>query len=420
MRCLICGTELNGCLCPRCGFDLSRCREQYPTLADDSTMPEAVWAVRAKRFEAFSVRQAPESLPAPVPQSAGRLAQTPAPEERPVHPISIPRTSRKVSIFFCAVICGLAALLILGGILLFPQRDREAGDTGAPLSPTQALPGTTQAAAQSTERAAAQSTEPIGPSGTEQEASPDLSPIDREGLKAALDESLSGLTSEWQVMVIDPWDDTTVSSSVNCKAEDWMTANRMTQVFIMGAVFQQAADGSMSLDEVMEDVKAMLGGDSAAADRLTEKLGGGDAAKGRETVKAFAWENGLKLGFNRPNSGTANKKNYATVQQTAELLNRICRGELVSGEASAQMLELLLSCANSEDIDVGLTGDGIRYGFIHDVEDGVCVNTMGVVQLKNRSFVISAISYKPITTDGAKEKITELISKTVSFFSDAE
>lgn len=37
MHCMICGTELNGCLCPHCGYDHSRNREQYPTLWDDGT-----------------------------------------------------------------------------------------------------------------------------------------------------------------------------------------------------------------------------------------------------------------------------------------------------------------------------------------------------------------------------------------------
>lgn len=35
MHCLICGTELNTCVCPRCSFDQSLCRELYPTLDVD-------------------------------------------------------------------------------------------------------------------------------------------------------------------------------------------------------------------------------------------------------------------------------------------------------------------------------------------------------------------------------------------------
>ena len=257
---------------------------------------------------------------------------------------------------------------------------------------------------------------PITPTDTAPITPVELNAIDREGLKNDLNESLRRLTSEWQVMVIDPWDDTKVSSSINCKVDDWMTANRMTPVFIMGTVFQQAADGTMTLDEVMEDVKAMLGGDTYAADRLTDKIGSGDAAKGREMVKEFTKNNGLQLGFNRANTGTANKKNYVTAQKCAELLSLICKGELVSKEASAQMLELLLTCANSGDIDTGVTGDGVRSGFIHDVEDKTCVCTMGIVQTKDRYFVISVVCNKPVTTDGAKKQVKELITLTQPYF----
>ena len=34
MYCLICGAKTMGCRCQACGFDLSRCRERYPTLED--------------------------------------------------------------------------------------------------------------------------------------------------------------------------------------------------------------------------------------------------------------------------------------------------------------------------------------------------------------------------------------------------
>ena len=258
--------------------------------------------------------------------------------------------------------------------------------------------------------------EPVPSESTEPVTPVNLDPIDRAGLEAALKDSLSGLTSEWQVMVIDPWDDTKVSATIQCKADAWMTANRMTPVFIMGAVFQQVADDTLTLDAVLEDVKAMLGGDTYAADRLTETLGGGDAAKGRDTVKTFATNNGLQLGFNRPNTGTANKKNYVTAQKCAEFLSLICKGELVSKEASAQMLELLLTCANSEDIDTGVTGDGVRCGFIHDVEEKTCICTMGVVKTNDRYFVISVVCNKPVTTDGAKKKVKELITLTQPYF----
>lgn len=248
----------------------------------------------------------------------------------------------------------------------------------------------------------------------------ELKDIDEVGLRSALSDSLRGLTSEWQVMVIDPAKDVRIGSAVNCGVDAWMTANRMTQVFVMGTVFQQAQDNTLVIDDVLDDLKAMINkNDTYAADRLTEKLGGGDAAKGREAVKAFAVANGVKLGYNRSLTGSSEKKNYVTAQQTALILNMICRGELVSEAASRQMLDILLTPAEGDpQIDHGITGDNVRVGFIDDVEENTCICTMGVVELANRSFVISVVCNKPVTTDGAKKKVTELISLVQPFFAE--
>ena len=325
--------------------------------------------------------------------------------------------TKKPDLFLGVTMCMLVLAAVLCIVILFVQKQSKNptpnGDTNSVVD-SNAPVNTGDPSLDS--NAPVDTDTPIVPSDTTPSIPVELEAIDQAGLKAALDESLRGLTSEWQVMVIDPWDDTKVGSSVNCKVDEWMTANRMTQVFIMGTVFQKAADGTLTLDEVMDDVKSMLSGDTYAADRLTETLGGGDAAKGRETVKAFAVDNGLQLGFNRPNTGTANKKNYVTAQKNAEILSLICKGQLVSKEASAQMLELLLTCGNSQDIAVEITGDGVRSGFIHDVEDKTCICSMGVVQLKDRCFVISVVCNKPVTTDGAKKKVVDLITLTQPFF----
>ena len=46
MKCLICGNELKSCICPRCGFDLSQCRESFPTLG---ALPPAGQALCTRR-----------------------------------------------------------------------------------------------------------------------------------------------------------------------------------------------------------------------------------------------------------------------------------------------------------------------------------------------------------------------------------
>lgn len=320
--------------------------------------------------------------------------------------------TKKPDIFLGATMCMLVLAVVLCIVILYYQKSKSSSETTEP-SKVETTEGT-QASGDTS------STRPSNdvPVTTEAVVTPvNLTPIDDSGLKAALDDSLRGLTSEWQVMVIDPAFDTKISSAVNCEVDDWMTANRMTQIFIMGTVFQQDAEGKLVLNDVLDDVKAMItANDSYAADRLTEKIGGGDAEKGREAVKEFAVANGVQLGFNRANSASEGKSNYVTAQQTAEILNLICSGKLVNESASAQMLDILLTPMENLEIQTDLPADQVRFGFIADVEDDICVCAMGVVKLPNRSFVISIVCNKPVTLDGAKKKLTELITLTAPYF----
>ena len=315
--------------------------------------------------------------------------------------------TKKPDIFLAITMGMLVLAAILCIVILIVQK----GDSGKSVKPAT---NTTEAMldSNSTGDSNVQTTE--ASVETQAPIPADLQTIDENGLKAALDDALDGLSSEWQVMVIDPLKGSQISSAVNCGVDDWMTANKMAQVFILGAAYQQVADGTLNESQILEDLRSMVSGDTEAADRLTQLLGGGDAAKGRETVKSFAVDNGVKLGFNRNLSGSASERNFVTAQQTAQILNLIAKGELVSREASGKMQELLLA-AGSPEIETGLS-DGSKGGFINDVEEGVCICSMGVVQVGNRSFVISVVCNKPVTTNGAKNKITEIITLTEGYF----
>ncbi|MBO4418513.1 MAG: serine hydrolase [Oscillospiraceae bacterium] len=321
----------------------------------------------------------------------------------------------KPDIFLGITMCMLVLAVVLCIVILFVQKNNSEKETTEPSQIT-----TTESPVPSGSNShTTENTEPA-PSTETPPVPVDLTTIDEAGLKAALDDSLRGLTSEWQVMVIDPALGTKVGSAVNCGVDNWMTANRMTQVFIMGTVFQQVQDGTLVLEDVIDDVKAMIiKNDLYAADRLTERVGGSDSSKGREAVKSFAVSNGVKLGFNRNLSGSSSQKNYVTAQQTAEILNLICSGKLVSAEASRQMLDILLTPPETElEIDPGLTGENLRYGFVTDIESNTCICAMGVVELPNRSFVISIVCNRPVTTEGAKKKLTELISLVQPYFAE--
>ena len=81
MRCTICGSKLNGCLCPGCGFDLSQDREQYPTLANDGRNPVAVWKTKNIRFrdsgQSAAARPDPAAANQAYPQAGYQQAYAP-------------------------------------------------------------------------------------------------------------------------------------------------------------------------------------------------------------------------------------------------------------------------------------------------------------------------------------------------------
>ena len=242
-------------------------------------------------------------------------------------------------------------------------------------------------------------------------------PLNEADLRAVLRDSLKGLKNDWQVVVMDPEFGTRVDVvRHSADADEWMKADGMVPVFVMGAVYQQLADGKLTEDQVKADLEAMIvRNDGAAADRLTALLGGGDAAQGMEAVKAFAEASGLKLGYNRTLAGSGEKPNYVTALQMTSILDKLCKGELVSKEASAEMLDLLFG-EKDDAIDPGIRTAGAKYGFVSYAEDKVCAAAMGVVRLPNRDYAGSVICNDPEDLAAAKEKVTELLGIVNSYF----
>ena len=76
MRCLICGSALQGCLCPRCGFDQSACAESWPTLAPLAGSPVSLRA-QQERWE----QRLREQAEAEVRAAAQRQAEAEAARE---------------------------------------------------------------------------------------------------------------------------------------------------------------------------------------------------------------------------------------------------------------------------------------------------------------------------------------------------
>lgn len=247
----------------------------------------------------------------------------------------------------------------------------------------------------------------------------DVKAIDETGLKAALEDNLEPLSSNWDVVILDPVVGTKVTASHQADPEAWMEVNRMLPVFIMGTAYQQVANGTMTEADIQADVEAMIvARDYAAADRLTAAIGGGDAAKGMQAVKDFAAANGMKISYNRALSETGGKPNYMKASLCAEVLNKICRGELVSADASARMKEIICKAKTDEEIAPTLVSEGASYGLVTDCESNLCCCTMGIINLSNRSYVVSIFCYDPVNMGNAQKRAAEIIALTEPYFAE--
>ena len=71
MRCVICGENCAGCVCGRCGMDLSQCRELFPTLSVDRRKTEAVWVRRNRIYLGFLRAEAGKAAPKSGAAAAG-------------------------------------------------------------------------------------------------------------------------------------------------------------------------------------------------------------------------------------------------------------------------------------------------------------------------------------------------------------
>ena len=272
------------------------------------------------------------------------------------------------------------------------------------------------------------STEPVDPNtnpgGDGQQSHTQLTgdPIKASDLKKDLDNEIKDFLSEWQIVVFDPANNQKVASyhGVGSKpitsANDLMKSVSLVRLFVMADTYQQIKDGAIKEEDVSDDLTAMIAkGDKAAGDRLVEVLGGGDAAKGREHVKAYAKQLGCTIGFNRPFQGNDAAYNYVSAESAASTLNKIVRGECVSPEYDQKMLDLLFA-VEKDDIDLGISGEGVTKGFLCDLVEGFSIGAVGVVDNGQRIYVVCLISNEIKSMDSGKKMTAEILGIIQPYF----
>ena len=239
-------------------------------------------------------------------------------------------------------------------------------------------------------------------------------------LETALNAELSRLDSCWDVWAEDCADGSYARCTRNVAAGTPMVSASIIKLFIMGAVYDRIAAGTLSEADVSAYLRYMITvSDNASANPLTGLLGGGDAAAGMAAVNAWAASAGYAgVEFNRLMLDNNGLQNYVTAESCAAILRDIYRGRCVSEEASGKMLELLKDQQVNDRIPAGLpagTASAHKTGNLA----GLCVADVGIVFTEGGDFLLCAICNKPYTDAGATAEIAKLAGMAYAAFAGA-
>lgn len=188
-----------------------------------------------------------------------------------------------------------------------------------------------------------------------------------------------------------------------------MVSASLIKLFIMSAVYEQIDQGLLTRDQVYSSLYAMITvSDNGSANELVRLLGAGDADAGMAAVNAWCEREGFAgTRMNRLMLVDNGLQNYTTAADCAALLGQIYRGACVSGEASREMLSLLLAQEVNDRLPVLLppgtpvahkTGDLI----------GLCWADVGIVFSPGGDYVLCVISDGQASEGAAKSAASEL------------
>lgn len=127
-----------------------------------------------------------------------------------------------------------------------------------------------------------------------------------------------------------------------------MYSASLIKLYIMAEVYRQVDAGEMVMNDEIKDLlrKMITISDNDACNTLATKIGGGDQTLGFAKITQNAVNLGCEYTVQKNDLQAVREVpiepgNFTSVKDCGIILEKIYRGELVSAEASAQMLELL-------------------------------------------------------------------------------
>lgn len=242
-----------------------------------------------------------------------------------------------------------------------------------------------------------------------------------EDLKGQLEGMIAGYEGDWAVYVSDLGSKEYLE--INSHA---VKAASLIKLYIMGAVLEQMEAGNVVDDGNISPLMANMitVSDNESSNELVRRLSpdGTNHEEGMKVVNAFCQAYGyadtsqgrdLRDFRDVPASG----ENYTSVKDCGLFMERVYRGECVSKEASARMLELLKQQTRTWKIPAGVPSTVVtanKTGELSDTE-----NDAAIVYAPGGDYVLCVTSTGVPNTGTAQANIVA-ISQTVYQYRNAE
>lgn len=233
-----------------------------------------------------------------------------------------------------------------------------------------------------------------------------VTPHADEALSSLLEDFAASHQGQWDLCVVNMSYGETVSYSQTDKP---MVSASLIKLYIMGALFEQFQDGTLSYNNNRYLLREMITrSDSNAANRLIKALGGDDVEAGMSAVNAFTQSIGcLDTSLNRLMLEDTEHENYTSAKDCALFFKLLYRFELVSPEASAEMLELLKEQKVNDRIPAGLPENTICAHKTGELSS-LCWADVGLVFSPHADYILCAICNSPPEDAAAVEDIASL------------
>ena len=238
-----------------------------------------------------------------------------------------------------------------------------------------------------------------------------------DGLQAILDNFVQGKSESWDIRVESLPTGVSAEAHINLSAEHGSISASIIKIFVAGAVYEDIEAGIISHDDVIDDLKLMIQkSDNDATNRLTRKLGSGDAEAGMARVTAFAsgigcsdtQHNRLMLDFN-------GKENYTTARDCAIALRMIYEGQYVTAEWSSELLDIMKGQEDHTRIPRLLPEGTVvahKTGALFEHSNG----DVGIVFSPKGDYIICIISNEFQSTEVIKDNIAKLSLEVYNWF----